>query len=93
MQRPTFSRIALFIAIVLTGIALQFVKRSFGQSAVNHVAGVILLYIAVILTLRPGIPVYSGFRKVVEKVADIEGWRKATVVLPITAWSIALLLT
>ena len=87
MRRLTLSRIVLFFAILLLGFAVLFVKRSLGQTVANHVAGGMLLCVAVALTLRPSLSFYSGFRK----VGVLTEWKTALVVVPVCALAIAIL--
>ncbi|MEO7431678.1 MAG: hypothetical protein ABIR62_06565, partial [Dokdonella sp.] len=78
MQSSLFGKIALVAGIVLTGLILHVVKDAYGQAAVHHIIGGILMGVAAILAFRPGISIYSGFRK----VGELTGWRKAIVLLP-----------
>lgn len=87
MQNSLLAKIALVAGIVLTGLMLYGVKDSYGQAAAHRVLGGILMGVAALLAIRPGISIYSGFRK----VGELNGWLKAIVLIPICFLSIVLL--
>lgn len=77
-QLPTRARLIAVAALVVVAVAWIATDKLIGRVAGLRVLGTGLLLAGLVLSLRPSLPVYSGFRQ----IATFTGWKKLILTAP-----------